>query len=64
MLIILVAAILVIGVLVVSLLSVDTGADIVNFLGKLGSWLLEGLLYLFIPSVSSPSFYYMWCASL
>jgi hypothetical protein len=49
MLIILVAAILVIGVLVVSLLSVDTGADIVNFLGKLGSWLLEGLLYLLYP---------------
>jgi hypothetical protein len=49
MLIILVVAILVLGLLLTGVLSLDTGRSIVNVLGKLGNWLLTGFLYLLYP---------------
>ncbi|HSW58125.1 MAG TPA: DUF4129 domain-containing protein [Dehalococcoidales bacterium] len=49
MLIIMVVAILLMGIILTGLLSHETGAAIVRFLGNLGHWLLTGLLYLLYP---------------
>jgi hypothetical protein len=49
MLIIMVVGILGVGIILTGLLSQETGASIVHFLGMLGNWLLTGFLYLLYP---------------